>query len=161
MVIVLVGVAGSGKTTVGTLLAAILGWMFIDADDLHPPANKEKIRRGVPLGDADRWPWLDRVRQVIERCRDENRNAVVACSALKRAYRAYLVIDPALVKFVYLKGAPDLIRRRLASRVHPFMPAALLSSQFEALEEPSDAIIVDISAPATAIAQRIRARLGI
>ncbi len=162
MVILLTGVSGVGKTTLGTLLARSLGWPFYDADDLHPAANQEKMRRGIPLTDADRWPWLNSVRRLIQRCRDENRNAVVACSALKRSYRNFLVIDPAVVKLVYLKGAPDLIRDRLEARSHPFMPAALLRSQFDTLEEPSaePAVIVDVSAAPADVVAAIRSQLG-
>ncbi len=161
MVIILIGVAGSGKTTVGRILAARLGCEFHDADDLHPPQNLEKMRRGIALTDEDRLPWLNAVRDLVQRFLDENRCAVVACSALKQSYRDLLIVDAAKVKLVYLKGSQALITERLAHRTGHFFDQRLLESQFDTLEEPADAIVVDISESPEKIADTIRARLGL
>jgi gluconokinase len=117
MVIIVMGVAGAGKSTIGRLLARRLGWDLRDADDLHPAANREKMRRGIALTDADREPWLAAVRTAISQDIKTSVNSMVACSALKQAYRDRLMVDPAAVKFVYLKGDRDLIARRLAERL--------------------------------------------
>ena len=161
MVIILIGVAGSGKTTVGRILAARLGCEFHDGDDLHPPQNREKMHRGIALTDDDRLPWLHSVRELVQRCLAENRYAVIACSALKQAYRDLLIVDAAKVKLVYLKGSEALIRQRLAHRAGHFFDPRLLQSQFDTLEEPADAIVVDISESPEKIADTIRARLGL
>ena len=134
--IVVMGVSGSGKTTVAALLAGRLGWTFADADDFHPPANVEKMHAGTPLTDEDRWPWLRAIRAFIDERRAEGGRAVVGCSALKRVYRDILVGDAADVRLVYLKGEHDLIARRQAARHGHFMPASLMASQFATLEEP-------------------------
>ena len=160
MVIILIGVAGSGKTTVGRMLSARAGWEFHDADDLHPPHNREKMRRGVALTDADRLPWLYAVRDLMTRCLAEKRSAVIACSALKQSYRDLLMVDAKDVKFVYLKGSPALIAERLARRAEHFFDRRLLQSQFDTLEEPANAIVVDIAAPPEKIAETIRSRLA-
>jgi gluconokinase len=161
MVIILTGVAGSGKTTIGRILAARLGCEFHDADDLHPPQNREKMHRGIALTDEDRLPWLYAVRDLVQRCLAENRCAVIACSALKQAYRNLLIVDPAKVKLVYLKGSPALIAERLSRRAGHFFDPRLLQSQFDTLEEPADAIVVDISEGPEQVADTIRARLGL
>jgi gluconokinase len=161
MIIILMGVSGCGKTTVGIELARALGWEFHDADELHPAANFAKMRRGIALDDEDRRPWLDAVRALIERCLGESRGAVVACSALKRAYRDEIAVDRARVKFVYLHGSRELIAGRIAHRRGHFMPSALLDSQFAALETPADALTVEITAAPVEIAAAIRARLGL
>jgi len=161
MVVVLIGVAGSGKSTVGRMLAARARWDFHDADDLHRPQNREKMRRGIALSDADRLPWLGAVRDLIRRCLAEERAAVIACSALKQSYRDLLMVDADRVKFVYLKGSPALIGQRLARRTGHFFDRQLLQSQFDTLEEPADAIVVDIAAPPEKIAEKIRSRLGL
>jgi gluconokinase len=161
MVIILIGVAGSGKTTVGRILAARLGCEFHDADDLHPPQNREKMHRGIALTDEDRLSWLHAVRDLVQRCLSERRCAVIACSALKQSYRDLLIVDPAKVKLVYLKGSEALIRQRLAHRAGHFFDQRLLQSQFDTLEEPADAIVVDISDAPEKIADAIRARLGL
>jgi len=159
MVILLMGVSGSGKTTIGRLLAGTLGWEFHDADELHSGANRDKMHRGIPLTDSDRAPWLSSVRALIDDCIARNANAIVACSALKQSYREEIVTSK--VRVVYLKGSPELIAQRLANRSGHFMPASLLPSQIAALEEPRDALTVDISGTPQQIADSIRIALGI
>ena len=134
--VIVMGVSGCGKSTIGALLAARMRWEFEDADWLHPAANVEKMHSGIPLTDEDRWPWLDAVAAWIDRCRHSRRHGVVACSALKRGYRDILIGDRADVRLVYLKGDEELIARRVATRHEHFMPRGLLHSQFETLEEP-------------------------
>jgi|SRR5690242_11669060 len=160
MVIILIGVAGSGKTTVGRIVAARLGYEFHDADDLHPAQNRDKMRRGVALDDDDRWPWLHAVRALVQQCLDQKRSAVIACSALKQVYRDLLLVDPTAIKLVYLKGSPALIAQRLARRAGHFFDRRLLQSQFDTLEEPANAIVVDIEEPPEKIADAIVAGLG-
>jgi gluconokinase len=139
---VLIGVAGSGKTTVGKLLAARLHWPFADADDFHPAANIEKMRSGVPLTDTDRQPWLDRLRSLVESWITSGSNGVLACSALKQAYRDRLQVSTD-VRFVYLKMEKELLRQRLQERPGHYMKAVMLESQLAALEEPAEALSVD------------------
>ena len=151
MIVVLMGVAGSGKTTLGEQLARRLGWTFIDADDHHPPANVAKMASGRPLDDDDRGPWLDRLNELLRGAQ----NAVLACSALKERYRVRLAAGVRDTRFVFLKGTEALIGARLAARRHRYMPASLLRSQFEALEAPADAIEVDVAADAEACLDQI------
>ena len=160
MVVIVMGVTGAGKTTIGRRLAASLGWEFHDGDELHTEASKRKMHRGIALDDADRAPWLSAIRKLIEAMLSEGRNGVVACSALKQSYRDEIVVDPNSVKVVYLKGSEELIAERLRNRVGHFMNPALLQSQFDTLEPPRDAIVVDVSAAPRAIVDEIRARLG-
>jgi len=160
MVIVLMGVAGSGKTTIGRGLADELGWKFYDGDDFHPRANVEKMARGVPLDDEDRAPWLESLRDLIRSCLVRGEGAVLACSALKRSYREYLLIDEA-VKLVYLKGDYELIEERLEGRRGHYMKPKMLDSQFAALEEPERGLTVDISLPPEKIIETIRSRFGV
>jgi gluconokinase len=161
MVIVVMGVSGAGKTTIGKMLAEQLGWEFHDADDLHSPANKNKMARGIALTDADRAPWLASIRELIANSLTRNLNVVLACSALKQSYRDEIVVDPARVKIVFLKGSPELIASRIAHRANHFMNKDLLGSQFDTLEEPRDAIVVDIAPPPETIVANIRKQLGL
>jgi gluconokinase len=155
MVVIVMGVAGSGKTTVGRLLAEQMGWPFLDADDFHPPENVEKMRRGLGLTDADRGPWLDALTARIRSLVAAGESAVLACSALKRAYRERLAVDPA-VRFVHLHGAFDLLRNRLAERKDHYAHADLLASQFEALEPPEGVPAFDVARPPEAIVEDIK-----
>lgn len=154
------GVAGAGKSTVGALLAAALGWRFHDGDDLHPAANRRKMASGQPLDDGDRRPWLGRIARVIARHARRGEPAVVACSALKRSYREVLAAATPGVRFVYLKGSPELIAERLRRRRGHFLPPRLLASQFEALEEPDDAVVVDVAAEPEILVAAIVRELG-
>ena len=159
MIIVLMGVAGSGKTTVGPRLAERLGCPFLDGDALHPPANVAKMAAGIALTDADRLPWLAAIHaRVLDAFRSGD-SLVVACSALKASYRAVLY-EGVPVAWVYLKGAEQLIEARLERRTGHFMKPGMLASQFDALEEPSDALVMDISRPPDAVVDGILAKLG-
>jgi gluconokinase len=160
MVLILMGVAGSGKTTVGRLLAEELGWRFYDADDFHPRASVEKMSRGVPLADEDRRPWLESLRALVRASLEGGADIVLACSALKESYREYLLLD-ARVKLAYLKADRGLIRARLASRRGHFAKEELLDSQFAALEEPGPETHFDASAEPREIVSAIRQRLGV
>lgn len=159
MVVIVMGVTGAGKTTIGRGLAASLGWEFHDGDELHTETSKRKMHSGIALDDSDREPWLSAIRKLIEAMLSEGRNGVVACSALKQSYRDELVVDPKLVKVVYLKGSAQLIAERLRNRVGHFMNPALLQSQFDTLETPRDAIVVDVAMVPEAIVDEIRSRL--
>ena len=165
MIIVVMGVSGAGKTTVGQLLASQPGWEFADADDFHSAANIEKMRSEVPLTDAERAPWLATLRGLIAGWIAARKNAVLACSALKRAYRETLNIGSlntgSEVRFVYLKGTPQLLRQRLHLRVGHFMTERMLDSQMTTLEEPDNAIVVDIDKSPEEIVAEIRTRLGL
>jgi gluconokinase len=160
MIVIVMGVVGSGKTTVGRLLAEQLGWGFADADDFHSPANVEKIRRGIALDDEDRRPWLESLRGAITGWIAEKCNFVLACSALKRSYRRELSVGPD-VRFVYLKGSAGLIAERLRSRHGHFAGEEILASQFADLEEPEDAVTVEIAARPQQIVGEIREKLGL
>jgi gluconokinase len=159
-VVLLMGVAGAGKTTVGRLLADTLHFRFVDADDLHPPANIAKMRIGVPLDDADRAPWLRALGDAIDRWLQSGEPVVLACSALKSTYRAELVRDRTRVVVFYLKLTPELAKSRVASRSGHFMKDDLIDSQFEALEEPRRAIEIDASLAPAEIVHQIRTALG-
>jgi gluconokinase len=154
------GVSGAGKTTVGSLLAQELHCDFADADDFHSVANIEKMSAGIPLTDADRAPWLDTLRAVVARWIAENKNAVLACSALKRSYRSLLQVDER-VHFVYLKGDRDLLSQRLLDRHHHYMKQQMLDSQLLTLEPPLDAIFVDANATPESIASEIRRQIDL
>jgi len=160
MVIVLMGVSGSGKTTVGVPLAQALGGEFAEGDDYHPPANVAKMRQGIPLDDADRRPWLETLSAEIGNWLAADRTVVLACSALKRSYRAILRGGRPEVRFVHLQGDGSLIRGRLAGRRGHYMPTTLLDSQLAALEEPQGAIVVAIDRPPAEIVASILTALG-
>ena len=152
------GVVGAGKTTVGCLLAQRLQWEFVDADSFHPTANVEKIRHGLPLDDADRAPWLLAIRKAIDQWIADYRDVVLACSALKQSYREQLNAGPEM-KLVYLKGTSELISKRLRSRKGHFATTELLASQFAILEEPRDAITIDVSQSAEMVVEEMSFKL--
>lgn len=160
MVILLMGVSGAGKTTVGQSLALQMGWEFVDGDDHHPAANVEKMRNGIALTDADRAPWLESLRALIAGWIAAGTNAVLACSALKGAYRESLRVAPE-VQVVYLKGTPQLLQQRLRARLGHFMTERMLKSQLAALEEPEHAVVVDVGRSPEEIVAEIRARLAL
>ena len=158
-VIILFGVSGAGKTTIGQLLAEDLGWQFYDGDDFHPPANVEKMKQGIPLTDEDRTPWLDALRLLVLTLAQRGEPAIVTSSALKRAYREHILGDTENASFVYLRGDYELIRERLEDRRMHFMKPDLLESQFQALEEPKDSLVVDIRQNPKAIVSYIKESL--
>jgi len=158
MVVLLMGVAGSGKTLIGGMLARALNCGFADADEFHPAKNIQKMSQGIPLTDADREPWLQAMRAAIDNWIKSGQSAILGCSALKQRYRDRLVASPE-VKVVYLKGDPDLIHRRLLERQGHYMKAEMLASQFTDLEEPSEAMIIDISRTPDQIVSEILERL--
>ena len=141
------GVSGVGKSVIGSALAERLDWTFVDADDEHPPANREKMAGGAPLDDADRAPWLERLRRHVVRHLTSGESLVLACSALKAAYRDALAAGDERVLFVHLAAPRDVLARRLASRDGHWFPLELLDSQLSTLEEPDDAIVIDAGAP--------------
>jgi len=159
MVIVVMGVAGSGKTTIGRALAQALGWSFRDADEFHPPANVAKMSAGRPLDDCDRAPWLVAIRTHIDETLARDENAVVTCSALKASYRNLLVSDPTQVRLVHLTGDPVLLATRLAGRRGHFMGPEMLASQLAVLQSPRDALVVDVAQPPAALVAQIRRAL--
>ncbi len=153
------GVSGCGKSTLGKALAEQLGWQFFDADDFHPPHNIAKMAAGIPLDDDDRKPWLADLHQLISVCLKENRGAVLACSALKERYRQALLAGNEGVQIVFLKGSYELIWPRMVSRPGHYMKPAMLQSQFAALEEPAQALVIDVSmSPSEAVEQILRAQ---
>lgn len=163
-VIVVMGVASSGKTSLGERLAEHLGWPFRDADLFHPPQNVAKMAGGTPLNDEDRKPWLAAIAAWIDELRASGKNGIVTCSALKRAYRRIIIGDRPDVALVYLKGSRELIGARMAARQHHFMPPALLDSQFAALEEPGpdeNPLVVSVEESKAAIVQDVVERLSL
>jgi gluconokinase len=162
MIILVMGVTGSGKTTIGELVAHRLGWQFLDADDFHSAANKEKMHRGIPLTDADRWPWLDAIHAKLAELQNEKQSAVLGCSALKRIYRERLAqgID---AKIVYLKGSYNFIADRLHSRKDHFADEHILAGQFHDLEEPtnSEATVINIAPDPETIVDQIISKLAL
>ena len=160
---VIMGVSGSGKTTIGRALARRLGWLFLEGDALHPPENIAKMKAGHPLDDEDRAPWLAAIAARIDQWRDHGECGVVACSALKRCYRDIIIGNRADVRLIYLEGSLALIGGRLAQRRDHFMPASLLDSQFAALEPPApeeDAITVSVDAPVDPMVAQLAAALA-
>ena len=164
VVIVLMGVSGCGKSTVGTELSQALGWPFRDADSFHPPANVEKMSQSIPLTDDDRWPWLDAIGAWMDERLARGEPGIVSCSALKRAYRARIGAKRQGVRLIYLLGSQDMIASRLAARTDHFMPPGLLESQFATLEEPGPeerALVVGIAMPPRYMATSIIEKLGL
>ncbi len=161
LIVILMGVSGSGKTTIGELLAEKLGWLFYDGDDFHPESNKEKMKRGIPLTDEDRDPWLITLQRLIHDLIEQRKSAVIACSALKQSYRDRLLENSKGLVLVYLKGSYGLIETRLHDRKGHFFNGNLLKSQFETLEEPKDVLTVDIDQEPDAIINEIRRKLGL
>jgi gluconokinase len=160
VILVVMGVCGCGKSTIGEALADSLGWPFYDADEFHPAANVAKMAAGQPLDDSDRWPWLDRIADELRQVLARGGHAVLACSALKEAYRERLR-RAGDVRFIYLKGDAPTIAARLAARTHKYMPSSLLPSQLATLEEPADAFVVDIREPVAAQVEDIRDGFGL
>ena len=163
MIIIVFGVSGAGKTTIGKLLAKDLGWRFLEADDFHPRANIEKMRSGRPLTDEDRWPWLERLREQISRSITAKENAVLACSALKRAYRKRLHVSDD-VNLVFLRGDYALIEKQLRDRRGHFMSPGLLKSQFAVLEEPDPdehVLTIELGRKPQELVEEIKVRLGL
>lgn len=159
MIVIVMGVSGSGKTTIGRLLAATLGWIFQEGDDAHPPDNLRKMAAGTPLTDADRLPWLRELRRLIEGCLETGEDAVLACSALKESYREILAGGLAGVRFVHLTGDPALIADRLEHRQGHFMKAGMLAGQLAVIEPPEDGISVEVDAAPEEIVAEILRRL--
>jgi gluconokinase len=161
MVVIIMGVSGAGKTTVGATLAEALGWRFLDADDLHPAPNLAKMASGIPLTDEDRWPWLWMLSGIIGAALKQGDALVIACSALKEAYRKVLEVDPKQVRWVFLDAPRELLARRLAERKGHFLPASMLDSQLATLEVPTSALRVDVSPPTKEVVARIIEELGL
>ena len=165
MIVILMGVSGSGKSTIGQQLAQALGWCLVEGDDLHPIANVEKMRQGIPLTDADRGPWLQAIGQQISQLQQAKQAAVITCSALKQRYREglYSTQPPSTLQFVYLKASPAVLRSRLTRRQGHFMQASLLDSQLATLEEPTQAITINLTATDTTaqIVAQIRQQLAV
>ncbi len=159
MIVVVMGVSGSGKTTVGQLLARELGWTFIEGDDFHPQENIAKMAAGIPLTEEDRLPWIDALRSEINRLNEVGQNGVLASSALTKRLRDRLSSGQVASMIVYLRGDPQLIRSRLKRRTGHFFSSDLLTSQFEALEEPQNALVIDIARPPEVIVAEILAAL--
>jgi gluconokinase len=161
MVVVVMGPAGAGKSTVGRALATSLQWPFHDADDLHAPEDVARMRAGMPLTDADREPWLGRVRALVETAATTGTSVVVACSALRERYRRRIADGLPAVRFVFLQASPDLLRHRVASRPAHFAPVTLVDSQIAELEPPLDVLTLDAARPVADLVDSIRAALGL
>jgi gluconokinase len=159
MILLVMGVAGSGKTTIGRMLAERLGWVYLEADDFHSAANKEKMHRGIPLTDADRLPWLEAIHAELSAQNAKGNNVVLACSALRDEYRKILMAGLG-VKLIYLRGSQELIASRLRQRTHHFAGEAILDDQFAVLEEPQNAVVVDVAASPEEIVEEILRKVG-
>ena len=161
MIVIVMGVSGVGKTTIGTRLASLLGWRFMDADEHHPAENVVKMTGGTPLTDDDRWPWLDRLNALLREKEALGESAVLACSALREAYRQRLTNGLRSARIVFLHGDENLLRARLAQRQHRYMPASLLSSQFATLEPPADALRIVVSGTPESCVDAVASGLGL
>lgn len=161
MIVVVMGVSGSGKSTVGRLLAKRLGWKYYEGDEYHSAGNVAKMSKGISLTDEDRQPWLERLRRAMDACARNGSNAVFACSALRDRYRTFLAAGKVNIRFVYLKGDASIIRERMNSRSSHYMRAEMLDSQIASLEEPDNAIVADIRYSPQDIASHITRELGI
>jgi carbohydrate kinase (thermoresistant glucokinase family) len=159
MIVLVMGVSGSGKTTIGEALARELGWKYLDADDYHPRENIAKMAAGIPLEDSDRGPWLEKINEELLKIQKQGESAVVGCSALKQAYRERLARRLREFEVVYLRGDFELLESRIAARKHRYMPASLLQSQFDTLEPPAHAIEVDVSASIERSVAKIKKQL--
>jgi gluconokinase len=155
MICILMGVSGAGKSTIGQLVGQHLGWQFYDGDRFHPPENIAKMSSGIPLDDRDRLPWLLALQNLIEKTRHDNTHAIIACSALKQSYRQLLQGEQQDILWVYLKGSYDRLWQRIQQRQNHYMKAEMLRSQLESLEEPTDAVVIEISSTPEAIAAQI------
>jgi gluconokinase len=161
MILVIMGVSGSGKTTIGQQLAAELGWSFYDGDDFHPATNVEKMSQGIALTDEDRTSWLSALSRLIGDLNTGGKSGILACSALKHTYRETLRQNASDIKFVYLKGSYDLILKRLKARKNHYMRPELLQSQFDAMEEPGHALIINVEQSPGTIVRQIRQALAL
>ncbi len=161
MIVILMGVAGSGKTTIGILLSEDVGWTFFDGDDFHPQENIERMRRGIALSDKDRGIWLDRLHELVRGLSDRGESAILAFSALRKAYRERVADGVDGLRFLYLKGDPALLEQRIKDRKGHYFGADLLGSQFETLEEPEGIARVDVAGEPEEVVARVRMVLGI
>ena len=159
MFYIIMGVSGTGKSTIGKLLSDRTGWTFYDADDFHPPANIDKMHRGIPLTDGDRLPWLEELQRLITNTLNNKQHGILACSALKSSYRQILCNNHPQVVFIYLRGSYDCIKSRIEQRTGHFMSASLLRSQFATLEEPEEALVFDVSLPPQSIVTKILSQI--
>ncbi len=159
MFYIIMGVSGTGKSTIGKLLSDRTGWAFYDADDFHSPANIEKMNRGIPLTDSDRLPWLEELNHLITNTLNSNQQGILACSALKSQYRQILRNNHTEVVFIYLRGSYGCVQSRIQQRTGHFMSSSLLQSQFDTLEEPQDALIIDVSLAPEAIVEAILSQI--
>ncbi len=155
------GVSGAGKTTIGKLLASVLGWSFHEGDDFHPRSNLLKMAQGTPLSDEDRWPWLGQIRELVGSLVDSGEDAIITCSALRQSYREYLLEGHQVLEFVYLKGDYSLIRSRLVERKSHFMKVNVLDSQFRTLEEPEGVITIEVALEPSVIVDTIKTALSL